>query len=332
MSRDFSERTRGQIIALSNEGMSQGKIAHKVSVSKGAEPWNLQSFKETGSFSTGPRCGKPWVTTQPDYRYIKKTSLRNRIATAGKIQALLNNTREKPVSKNTVERRLASNGLNGRVAVFKPLLRSQNKRKRLLWAKKYKHYTVDDWRKVLFTDESKVQLYGNSRRLYVRRRSNERILNECVKPKVKRGGGSIQVCGCFSYNGVGDLYRINDILNKEKYHSILQRHAILSGLKLCGHGFILQKYNDCKHTSMLCRKYLQRKDHGVLVVMDFVPQSLDLNPIEHLCEHLERDKTKYAITTQDTLWHAINECWNNLKPEIIQKFIESMPKEFQQFS
>ena len=24
--------------------------------------------------------------------------------------------------------------------------------------KKYKHYTVDDWKKVLFTDESKVQL------------------------------------------------------------------------------------------------------------------------------------------------------------------------------
>ena len=41
------------------------------------------------------------------------------------------------------------------------------------------------------------------------------MLNECVKSKVKRGGGSIQVCGCFSYNDVGDLYRINNILTKE---------------------------------------------------------------------------------------------------------------------
>ena len=135
-------------------------------------------------------------------------------------------------------RQLASNELNGRVAVSKPLLRSQNKRKRLLWTKKYKHYSVDDWKKVLFTDESKVQLYGNSRRLYVRHRSNERMLNECAKSRVKRVGGSIQVSGCFSYNGVGDLYRINDILTKEIYHSILQRHAIPSDLKLCGHGFV----------------------------------------------------------------------------------------------
>ena len=36
MSRDLSEGTRGQIIALSNKGMSHGKIAHKVSVPKGA--------------------------------------------------------------------------------------------------------------------------------------------------------------------------------------------------------------------------------------------------------------------------------------------------------
>ena len=36
MCRDLSERIRGQIIALCNEGMSQRKSADKVSVSKGA--------------------------------------------------------------------------------------------------------------------------------------------------------------------------------------------------------------------------------------------------------------------------------------------------------
>ena len=201
------------------------KFADKVSVSKGALQQSLQRFKETGSFSTKPRSGRPRVTTQREDRHIKITSLRNRMATAGKIRALLNNTREKPVSKKTVKGRLTSNGLNRKVAVSKPLLRSQNKRKRLLWAKKYRHYTVDDWKIVLFTDHSIVQFYRNSRRLYVRRRSNARMLKECVKSKVKHGCGSIQVWGCFSYNGVGDLYRINDILTKEKYHFILQRHA-----------------------------------------------------------------------------------------------------------
>ena len=35
-----------------------------------------------------------------------------------------------------------------------------------------------------------------------------------MKSKVKRGVGSIQVCGCFGYNGVGHLHRINDIFTK----------------------------------------------------------------------------------------------------------------------
>ena len=35
--------------------------------------------------------------------------------------------------------------------------------------------------------------------------TNERMPNKCVKSKVKHGDGSIQVWGCSSYNGVGDL-------------------------------------------------------------------------------------------------------------------------------
>ena len=101
ISSDLSEGIRGQIIALSNEGMSQCKIADKVSVSKDAVQRTFRRFKKTGSFSTRPRSCRSRVTTQREDRYIKPTSLRNRMATAGKIQALLNNTRENPVSKKS---------------------------------------------------------------------------------------------------------------------------------------------------------------------------------------------------------------------------------------
>ena len=140
--------------------------------------------------------------------------MRNRTATAGNIQSSINATREKTISKTTVRRRLAGSGLKGRVAVSKPLLRPKNKRKRLLWAKKYKNYSVEDWKKVLFSDESKFEIYGNNRRIYVRRRPGERLLNQCIKPTVKHGGGNIQVWGCFSFNGIGNLYRIKGILKR----------------------------------------------------------------------------------------------------------------------
>ena len=142
---------------------------------------------------------------------------------------------------------------------------------------------------------------------------------------MKHDGGSIQVWGRFSYNGVGNLYKINDNLTKEKCHSILQRHAIPSGIRWCGQGFMLQQDNDPKHTSKLCSNYLKSKEQKeVLSVMDFPPQSPDLNPIERLWEHLKQEKVNHTITNQEILWRALQVCWNNLEPETIHTLVESM--------
>ena len=154
-------------------------------------------------------------TTKQEDQFIKLTSLRNRKATAGDIQWTINNTREQSISKTTVRRRLAACGLRERVARSKPFLRPTNKRKRYLWAKKYKNYTLENWKKVLFTDESQFAIHGNNRRLYVRRRHGERLLNQCLKSTIKHGGGNIQVWGCFSFSGVGSFYRIKGILEKK---------------------------------------------------------------------------------------------------------------------
>ena len=48
--------------------------------------------------------------------------------------------------------------------------------------------------------------------------------NVCLKPTVKHEGGSIIVWGCV--NCVGDLVRIDGIMNAEKYKQILIHHAI----------------------------------------------------------------------------------------------------------
>jgi transposase len=48
----------------------------------------------------------------------------------------------------------------------------------------------------------------------------------------------------------------------------------------------MQRDNDPKHTSHMCKNYLRRKqEKGDLVVMDFPPQSRDLNPIENLWDY-----------------------------------------------
>ncbi|MCZ6979569.1 hypothetical protein NH825_23260, partial [Salmonella enterica] len=54
-------------------------------------------------------------------------------------------------------------------------------------------------------------------------------------------------------------------LNQHGYHSILQRYAIPSGLRLVGLSFVFQQNNDPKHTSRLCKAHLTKKESdGVL--------------------------------------------------------------------
>jgi hypothetical protein len=106
------------------------------------------------------------------------------------------------ISISTVQRRLCESGLHGRIAAKKPLLKHTNKKKRLAWAKKYEQWTLDRWISVLGSDESKFEIFGSERHVFVRRGVDEQIISACVVPTVKHGGGDVMVCGCFAVDNV----------------------------------------------------------------------------------------------------------------------------------
>ena len=86
--------------------------------------------------------------------------------------------------------------------------------------------------------------------VFVRRRIGERMISACVVPTVKHGGGGVMVWGYFAGDAVCDLFRIQGTLNQHGYHSILQRYAIQSGLRLVGLSFVFLD-NDPTHLQAL---------------------------------------------------------------------------------
>ena len=91
------------------------------------------------------------------------------------------------------------------------------------------------------------------------------MLLEYLTPSVKHGGGNVMVWRCFEAGKVGDLYKAEEILNMEGYHSILQHHAIPCGRHLIGVIFLLQQDNDTSHSSRLCKNYLWKKQSAGIV-------------------------------------------------------------------
>ena len=167
---------------------------------------------------------------------------------------------------------------------------------------------------------------------YVRRRSGKELQEPCLHPTVDHGGGSVQVWGCISAGGVGDLVRIDGIMNAEKYRQILIHHAIPSGRRLIGPRFTFQQDNDPKHTANKFKRYLKRKeDQCVLELMEWSPKSRDLNIIEAIWNHLDRKKIKKQPKSQEELWEVLQNACNNISANVLQKRQESIPKIIHQF-
>ena len=113
------------------------EIVKKLKISYNAVHYSRHRTAQTVCNQNRKRSGRPRCTTEQEDKYIRVSSLRNRLA------ASLNSILKTPVSTSTVKRRLWDAGLLGRVAKKKPCLRLANKNKRSSWAKEHRHWTEE---------------------------------------------------------------------------------------------------------------------------------------------------------------------------------------------
>ena len=77
------------------------------------------------------------------------------------------------------------------------MLKGSHCQQHLKFAQYYGNWTVEDWKKVLWTDETKINRIGSDGKVYVWKQQGEPVTDRTTTPTVKHGGGNnLMIWGC----------------------------------------------------------------------------------------------------------------------------------------
>ena len=322
---------RGQIVALHESGLSNNKIAQQLGKRQSSISRFLRTYKDRAEHGPLPPPKRRRLLSQRDERLIKRAIQMGECQSAVEIARQAENLGLPPVSETTVRRALKRQGLVARSRPRKPALTALHKVRRLEWARRYQHWTVGDWEKVIFSDETKMVLVNAAGRSSCWRGTGECPFSErLIRPTKKFGGGSIMVWGCMTAKGVGNLCRIFINMTAPVYVEILERHMQPSTAWVLQHPhehYWLQQDNDPKHTSAEARRWLAENHVDVL---SWPSQSPDLNPIEHLWTVVKNNvRACEPLTSMEHLWERLERVWWSIKPDQCRRLVQSMPDRIQ---
>jgi len=176
---------------------------------------------------------------------------------------------------------LREEGLTAQRKKKKQKLTSSHRAKRIEFMVKYRHWTVDDWKRVLWTDETKINRRGSGGKHWVWKPLRVDEQARLVEETLKHGGGSLMMWRCMHWEGTEYISRIEEGLDAVLYVDILGECLpwTLERYSIDAEDLVFQQDNNPKHTAKLTMWYHEDKNIRILC---WPPNSPDMNLIEHL--------------------------------------------------
>ncbi|GLB39423.1 putative DDE superfamily endonuclease [Lyophyllum shimeji] len=316
-----------RIVELKNLGQSDHEIATQFNLHRTTIGRIMSRYEESNDpYYRRPKSGRRRLVSERDARHAALLLARTEAANVTELVKMA----FPEISRLTMSRALHEYGLISRVRRTKPYISKANQIRRKDWADDHEAWTADDWKLVIFSDESKFNLFKSDGRQYAWFRPGQALDPRFTKKTVKHGGGSIMVWGCVTGEGMGRLHRIEGIMDGPGYVDILNKNLLGTikdyKFKKTGKGkIIFQQDNDPKHTSRVAKDWFQKKK---ITVLPWAPSSPDMNIIEHVWDQIDRlIRARDPLPrNKDEMWAALQEEWYNFPKASLDKLYESMPR------
>ncbi|GFW66734.1 transposable element tcb1 transposase [Trichonephila clavipes] len=144
----------------------------------------IVKWKGEGSETAEKRTGRPKILGERSHKTLRRVVKQNRKSSLVEISQEFQISSGISVSSRTVrrEREFKNLGFHGRAAAHKPNIPPQNAKHGLQWCRAHRHWTVDLWKTVPWSDESRFTVWQSDGRVWVGRKPGERCFSECIVP------------------------------------------------------------------------------------------------------------------------------------------------------
>ncbi len=168
-SKELPEELRDRIVARHRSGQGYKKISYALKVPKSTVASIILKWKTFGTTRTLPRAGRPAKLSYRGRRALVREVKKNPKITVAELQRCIREMGES-CRKSTITAALHQSGLYGRVARRKPLLSARHMKARMEFAKKHLKDSKMVTNKILWSDETKIELFGLNSKRYVWRK------------------------------------------------------------------------------------------------------------------------------------------------------------------
>jgi transposase len=318
---------RAQVVALDGAGLNQVEISNQLKISRCCVQNAIKKYKKLRRYDDLKHTGRPKKISDREVRHLKKLVKGDSRLSATKIASDLNSSLPKPVTTRTVRRYLKDLGFEYVVKIKKQWLSARHRQQRVAWCRQHLNWTQDDWRKVIFSDESTFYVLKRKNQCKIWRLEKEKLLPECLQQTNTGDGGKVGIWGGISGFGTTAAKIYTENMNGQLYCDILQKELKRSMAKFPKKIKIIYQQDLAPwHTSKIVKDKIVKLK---LNVLDWAPKSPDLNPIEMLWSILDKKLASKPIYSKSALTDRLQQEWNNIDQDLCIKLVESMPERIQ---